>query len=179
MKADTKMKLRSITVRAKVYRAATDTWNDLGVVAKRPYSRLGRSLDLLGLGFLKHFLKLAAVLTQAGEEWFVDVLDAVVNNQSGFTQYGGWGTGADTASKDDVALSVEGSEARVATTRSQFAVDKLRHVFQITANAGKTITNAGVLSASTNGTLILFWDHAGQALNQYDAIQYTVDCEIT
>jgi hypothetical protein len=179
LKKDIGVKIRDVTVSARIYRAKTGTWEDLGVVAKRPYSRLGRTLDVLRLGFLKDLLKLAAVLTQAGEEWIVDVLDAIISNQTAFTQYGGWGTGAGTAAKVDTALFTEGSEARVATTRSQYAVDKLRHVFQIVADAGKTITNAGVLSASTDGTLILHWDHADQPLNQNDAIEYTVDTEIT
>jgi hypothetical protein len=179
MKAEAKMKIRNLTVSARVYHAATGKWEDLGVIAKRPYSWLGRSLGFLHLGFVKHCLKLAAVLTQVGEEWFVDVLDAVVNNQSGFAQYGAWGTGAGTADKADTVLFTEGSEARVATTRSQPVADKIRHVFQITADANKTITNGGVLTASTGGTLIFHWDHAGQPLNQNDAIEYTVDCEIT
>jgi hypothetical protein len=179
MKADTRMKVRNLTVSARVYHAASHSWEELGVIAKRPYSRLGRTLDLLHLGLLKHALKLAAVLTQVGEEWFVDVLDAVVNNQSAFTQYGGWGTGAGTADKPDTTLFTEATESRVATTRSQPAADKIRHVYQITADGAKTITNGGVLTASTSGTLIFHWDHTGQALNLGDAIEYTVDCEIT
>jgi hypothetical protein len=179
MKAETKMKVRNLTVSARVYHAGSQSWEDLGVIARRSHSRLGRALDLLHLGLLKHALKLAAVLTQVGEEWFVDVLDAVVNNQSAFDQYGGWGTGAGTADKADISLFTEGSESRVATTRSQPVADKIRHVFQITADAGKTITNGGVLTASSGGTLIFHWDHAGQALNLGDAIEYTVDCEIT
>jgi hypothetical protein len=179
MKADTRMKVRNLTVSARVYHAASQSWEDLGIIAKRPYSRLGRTLDLFHLGLLKHALKLAAVLTQVGEEWFVDVLTAIISNQTAFTQYGAWGTGAGTADKADTTLFTEASESRVATTRSQPAADKIRHVYQITADAGKTITNGGVFTASSGGTLIFHWDHAGQSLNLGDAIEYTVDCEIT
>jgi hypothetical protein len=179
MKAEIKTKNRNMTVNARVYRASSDTWQDLGVVARLPYSWLGRVLDCFHLGFLKHCLKLAAVLTQVGEEWEVDVLTAIISNQSAFTQYGAWGTGAGTADKSDTDLFTPGSEARVATTRSQPVADKIRHMFQITADAPKTITNAGVFTASTSGTLIFHWDHAGQPLNQNDAIEYTVDDEIT
>src|SRR3990172_2323324 len=165
MKADTKMKIRRITTSARIYRAKTGTWQDLGVISKYSYSWLGRTLDFLHLGFLKDWLKLASVLTQVGEEWMVDVLTAVISNQAAFTQYGAWGTGAGTADKIDTALFVEASEARVATTRTQPVADKIRHVYQITADAGKTITNHGVFTASTSGTLIFHMDHAGQALN--------------
>jgi hypothetical protein len=179
MRANMKMKIRGITTTARIYRAKTGTWEDLGVISKYSYSRLGRALDFLHLGFLKHWLKLASVLTQVGEEWMVDVLTAVISNQTTFTQYGAWGTGAGTAGKSDTDLFTPGSEARVATTRTQPVADKIRHVYQITADAGKTITNHGVFTASTSGTLIFHMDHAGQALNQNDAIEYTTDCEIT
>jgi hypothetical protein len=166
MKADMKMKIRGITTTARIYRAKTGTWEDLGVISKYSYSWLGRALDFLHLGFLKDWLKLASVLTQVGEEWIVDVLTAIISNQTAFTQYGAWGTGAGTAAKGDSSLFTEGSEARVATTRTQ-------------PLAGKTITNHGVFTASTGGILIFHMDHAGQALNQNDAIEYTTDCEIT
>jgi len=180
MRVHTTFKIRDVIVSARVYHADTGKWEELGVIARHAHTKLGRILDLLHLDFIKHLLKLASVLTQAGEEWIVDVLDAVVSNQTAFTQYGAWGTGAGTAAKADTILFTEASEARVTTTRSQSAVDKLRHLFQITcAGAGKTITNAGVLTASSAGTLIFHWDHTGQALNVGDAIEYTVDCEIT
>ena len=178
MKASMKTKGR-VTTTARIYRAKTGTWEDLGVISKLGYSRFGRALDLLHLGFLKHWLKLASVLTQVGEEWKVDVLTAVISNQTAFTQYGAWGTGAGTADKADTGLFTEASEARVATTRTQPVADKIRHVYQIEADAGKTITNHGVFTASTAGTLIFHMDHAGQPLNQYDKIEYTVDWELT
>src|SRR3990172_5646519 len=108
MKAHTKT-ISRITTSARIYRAKTGTWEDLGVISKYSYSWLGRALDFLHLGFLKDWLKLASVLTQVGEEWEVDVLTAVISNQSAFTQYGAWGTGAGTADKIDTALFVEAS----------------------------------------------------------------------
>jgi hypothetical protein len=84
-----------------------------------------------------------------------------------------WGTGAGTAAKADTTLSTEASEARVASTESQPASNQNRFVATITANAGKTITNAGVLSASTAGTLLLHSDFTGVVLALNDSIQFT------
>lgn len=119
---------------------------------------------------------MATVLTQVGEEWLVDKIDETVQTTGDFV---GWGTGAGTAAKGDTTLFTEASEARVSATRSQPVADKIRWVATITANATKTITNAGNLTASTGGTLIVHGDFAGIALNSGDSIQFTIDLEIT
>ena len=114
---------------------------------------------------------MATVLTQVGEEWIVDVLDGT----SPGTQYIGWGTGAGTAGKSDTTLFTEASEARQSATRSQPAADKIRYVATMTADGSKTITNAGVLTALTGGTLIIHGDFTGIPLQQNDQIQFTID----
>lgn len=119
---------------------------------------------------------MATVLTQAGEEWIVDKLDEAVQTTGDFI---GWGTGAGTAAKADTALFTEASEARVTATRSQPVADKIRWVGTLTANAVKTITNAGNLTASTGGTLIVHGDFAGIPLVLGDKIEFTIDLEIT
>jgi hypothetical protein len=113
----------------------------------------------------------ADIYTQAGEELTADIFDGTTAAPA--NHFVAWGTGAGTAAKGDTTLFTEASEARVAATRSQPAADQNRFVATITANAAKTITNAGVFSASTAGTLILHSDFAGLPLALNDAIQFT------
>jgi hypothetical protein len=112
------------------------------------------------------------VLTQKGEEWVVDLMAAV-------TQYGTWGTGAGTADKSDIAMFTEGSEARVSTTITQPLADKVQHVWLMTADAGKTITNAGIWSAITVGTLYYHASFTGIVLSTGDKIEFTLTNEVT
>jgi len=118
---------------------------------------------------------MADVLTQMGEEVFVDRIDGAAVP----TDYINWGTGTGTASKTDTALFAEGTEARVVATRSQPVPDKIRWVATQTADASKTITEAGVFDASTGGNLILHSDFTGIPLNAGDKIEFTWDVEIT
>ena len=116
---------------------------------------------------------MANIFTQAGEEIVTDILDATVGVPANW--YVGWGTGAGTAAKGDTTLFTESAEARVAATKSQPTTDTNRFVATITASAGRTITNAGVLSASSGGTLLLHSDFTGVVLASGDAIQFTFD----
>lgn len=119
---------------------------------------------------------MANIFTQAGEELVVDILDSTVAQP---TWYIGWGTGADTADKTDTTLSTEASEARVAATMSQPSADINQFLATLTADGAKTITNAGVLSASTGGTLLLFSDFTGVVLALGDKIEFTFTLEQT
>ena len=123
---------------------------------------------------------MGTVLTQAGEELIVDLMDAAS------ADFVGWGTGAGTAAKGDTDLFTPATEARVSATRSQPVADKIRWLATLTANAGKTITNAGVFDAAgtgsppTGGTpLIVHGDFVGVALLTSDKIEFTVDLEVT
>lgn len=123
---------------------------------------------------------MANVLTQVGEEWMVDLLNATVSNQTSFTQYVAWGTGAGTAAKGDTTLFTEAAETRVSSTRTEGATaDIVKHVATITcAGSGKTITNAGLFTALTVGILILKGDFTGIPLNVGDKIEFTMTLEI-
>lgn len=116
--------------------------------------------------------------TQVGEELIVDYIDGT---QTPGTHYIGWGTGsgADPPNKSSTALYTEAAEARVAATKSQPTADKNRWVGTMTASSAKTITNAGVFSASTGGTLILHGVHTSTALQAGDKIEYTFELEQT
>ncbi len=116
---------------------------------------------------------MADIFTQAGEELLTDFIDSTVAVQANW--YVGWGTGAGTAAKGDTTLFTEASESRVAATMSQPTVDTNRAVATITADAGKTITNAGLLSATSGGTLFIHGDFTGIVLASGDKIEFTID----
>lgn len=67
----------------------------------------------------------------------------------------------------------------MAATVSQPLADKIRWVGTMTADAAKTITNAGLFNAVTGGTLIIHGDFAGKALAAGDKIEFTFELEIT
>lgn len=116
---------------------------------------------------------MAAVETTVGDNMLTDYLDGTTAVPANW--YMGWGTGAGTAAKADTTLFTEAAEARVAATKSQPSANVNRLVAQIVAGGSKTITNAGVLDATSGGNLVLHWDHAGIALGAGDSITYTVD----
>lgn len=119
---------------------------------------------------------MASIYTQAGEELVVDIIDGTVGTP---TYRIGWGTGAGTAAKADTTLFTEASEARPTTTDTQPAADQNQWVATITADATKTITNAGLFDALTGGTLVIHGDFAGIALNSGDKIEFTIQLEQT
>lgn len=122
---------------------------------------------------------MADVLTDAGEAWIIDLIDASAAN------YIGWGVGAGTAVKSDTNLFTPTTEARVVATRSQPTADTIRWVATITSDGTKTITNAGVWAAAGSGSppsggtpLIVKGDFASQALSVNDRIEFTVNLTI-
>lgn len=123
---------------------------------------------------------MATVYTQAGEEKVVDLIDGVSAVHLDATNAKiGWGTGAGTAAKADTTLFTEASEARVAAAISQPAADKNKWVGTLTADAAKTITNAGLFDAATTGNLVVKGDFTGIALALGDKIELTFSLEQT
>ena len=114
---------------------------------------------------------MADIFTQAGEELLADMVDGTTASPTNW--YIAWGTGAGTAAKGDTTLFTEASEARVVATESQPTADANRFVGTLTADGAKTITNAGVFSASTVGTCFLKSDFTGIVLALNDSIQFT------
>ena len=122
---------------------------------------------------------MANVLTDAGE--------AITTNRvkGGGTEpaFVAWGTGAGTAAKPDTTLFTEASEARVSGTSSQETTtttnDTYRVIGTLTADAGKTITNAGLFDASSAGNLFAKSDFTGIVLANGDSIQFTFNIQYT
>jgi hypothetical protein len=114
------------------------------------------------------------VLTDTGEAWVVDKLDAAT--RADFT---GWGTGATGAAKGGT-LDTPAAEARVQGTTTQPSADILQVVSKITcAGAGKTITNAGLFTDITAGILFLLGSFTGIPLSVGDSIEFTWTFEVT
>lgn len=119
---------------------------------------------------------MATVLTDVGEAYVVDRIDGSSALQADNI---GWGTGAGTAAKADTILFTEASESRVTATISQPLADKVRWLGTITADAAKTITNAGNFDATTGGNLVVHGDFTGIVLASGDKIEFTIELEIT
>jgi hypothetical protein len=124
----------------------------------------------------KWLINLATVLTTAGKTWIQQKLDEAIQTTG---DYIGWGTGAGTAAVGDTTLFTESAEARTLSTRTQQGTDTIRWVGTITATAGRTITNAGNLTASSVGTLIVHGDFTGVVLLTGDQIAFTINLQIT
>ena len=121
---------------------------------------------------------MGVVVTNAGEEFVVDKLKETVSTEP---NYVGWGTGAGTAAKTDTdlftpAITDPGSVLRILGTSSKTgsgATAKYQVVATLQSVAGGTITNAGLWTAISGGTLFVHGDHAGVLLVAADQIQYT------
>lgn len=116
---------------------------------------------------------MATVLTNVGEQFVCDKLAEVVATQPEFVA---WGTGAGTAAKGDTTLFTEAAEARVAGTISvqgTGASAQYQVIATLTSASGQTITNAGLFSASTGGTLVIKGDFTGIVLANGDKIEFT------
>lgn len=116
---------------------------------------------------------MATVVTTAGLNWLTDLFDGTVTKPANY--YIGSGTGAGTAVVGNTTLNTEVSEARVAATLSQPSANVNRLVATQAYTGTKTVTNAGALTASSGGTLLVHGDFTGIAVDNGDSIQYTID----
>lgn len=95
----------------------------------------------------------------------------------------GWGTGAGTAAVGDTTLFTEASETRATATLSGVTTTVTGDTFQavgtLTADANKTITNAGLFDAATGPDLIVKGDFTGVALLTGESIEFTIKLQQT
>ena len=126
---------------------------------------------------------MAVVIPNAAKAFLVDLLNPSDAQAKLTNIYGAWGSGAGTSVVTDTTLFVEEGEARVITTNSNVTTtvtgDTYQAVFELTASAGKTITNAGIFDASSSGTMLLKGDHPGVVLAASDRIEYTAQIRFT
>ena len=98
----------------------------------------------------------------------------------------GWGTGAGTAAVADTTLFTEklvdlttsaGTDHTVGTS-SQQTTTVTNDTYQVlgtrTATGAGTVTNAGLFTAASGGTLFLKGDFTGIGLASADSIQFTI-----
>lgn len=123
---------------------------------------------------------MATVYTTAGKAVIPDLIDGTSSTHLDATNAKiAWGTGAGTAGVGDTTLFTEASEARVAATISQPSADTNKWVGTLTADAGKTITNAGLFNSASGATLFVKGDHTGQVLLTGDKIEYSITLQQT
>jgi hypothetical protein len=120
---------------------------------------------------------MAALVTNAGEEYAVDKLLDKTGSITTRAEYIAWGTGA-APGETATTLTTESAEARVLATCSKVGSGDAavyRAVGTMTASAGRTITEVGLLTASSVGTLFVASDHTSTVLLTGEGIQYTID----
>ena len=98
----------------------------------------------------------------------------------------GWGTGGGTSSVTDTTLFTEklvdlttsaGTDHTVGTSTQQTTTvtnDTYQVIGTRTATGAGTVTNAGLFTAASGGTLFLKGDFTGIALSSSDSIQFTI-----
>lgn len=130
----------------------------------------GSSLDLGVIG--------RRVVTDAGVAFLVDDWDGGGSDFSLFNFHDS-GTGVGAEDVTDTALGTAGGPSRVAGTKSQPSANQARSLAVIPYTATLAITEHGIFSASTTGTL---WDRTVfSAINVVtgDSIQFTYTLTIT
>jgi hypothetical protein len=130
---------------------------------------------LLLLFFLAFALFGATVYTNAGKAITTNRLKGAGTEPS----YLAWGTGAGTAAITDTTLFTEAAETRVSCTTTQQTTTTTSDTYQAVgtltvAGSDKTITNAGLLDASTSGNLFMKGDFTGVVLKVGESIQFTM-----
>ena len=117
---------------------------------------------------------MATKLVDLGKKKMIAALSGSVTQP----KYIGWGSGSGTTGDADTTLFDEESEARVTgavtTETTNVTDDTYKVVGTITAEGTKTITNAGVFDAATNGELFIKGDFTGIPLNTGDSIEFTI-----
>ena len=125
---------------------------------------------------------MATVFADVGKAWVVDKMD---DSQASTMNRIGWGTGAGTAGPTDTQLFTEDNDGRATATLSQQTTtvtgDTYQAVGTITSTGTKTITNAGLFDAATEGTgnMLVKGDFTGIPLVSGDSIEFTIKLQVS
>lgn len=125
---------------------------------------------------------MATVFADVGKAWVVDKMD---DSQASTMNRIGWGTGAGTAAATDTQLFSEDNDGRATATLSQQTTtvtgDTYQAVGTITSTGTKTITNAGLFDAATEGTgnMLVKGDFTGIPLLSGDSIEFTIKLQVS
>lgn len=119
---------------------------------------------------------MADVLTNNGQDWAAQRLAGSGSLSSNNGTHIGVGTDATAAAAGDTALGAE-VETRGATTVSvtgSGSTAKYQAVATVTATATRAITEAGLFSASSVGTMLTSHNFSTVNLSSGDSIQVTI-----
>lgn len=119
---------------------------------------------------------MAALVPNSGEEWVVDKLMGTGGTVTARAEYIAWGTGA-APTETSTTLTTESAEARTLATITKTGsgdTAKYQAVGTITASAGRTITEVGLLTASSAGVLVVASDITSTVLASGEGIQFTI-----
>lgn len=125
---------------------------------------------------------MATVFADVGKAWVVDKMD---DSQASTMNRIGWGTGAGTAAASDTTLFTEDNDGRATATLSQQTTtvtgDTYQAIGTITSTGTKTITNAGLFDAATEGTgnMLVKGDFTGIPLLSGDSIEFTIKLQVS
>lgn len=126
---------------------------------------------------------MAQCLTNAGKAHWTAVVNPSTRGAQVTQYYGTWGSGSGVPALTDTALGTENPEARVATTMTQQTTtvtnDTWRNVWTVTATANRTVNEAGVLTATSAGTLLYRGTHATLNIETSDQVTYTFNDKLT
>lgn len=127
---------------------------------------------------------MAAVFTNSGEFWHVDLISmAVTGPTAGW--YIGWGSGTTTEAKTDVDLEAAATESRVTATdegQQAGASDIMQWIGTLTKTAVTAdISEAGLFwdATSTASDIMIHGTHTAVSLATEDQIRYTFTLEYT
>lgn len=120
---------------------------------------------------------MATVFTDVGE---AQVTDFITGDGSAPANYFiAWGTGTNVAAKGDTALQTESAEGRLAGVETQPSADIAQWVNTMTSSGTQSISEVGLLDASTTGNLFIRKDFTPIALEVDDQIEFTISLEMT
>lgn len=164
---------------------------NIGELLPTRWQRARRWLAAHGLGALLFVLLLlfgglfsvpgiaVGLVTTAGVNYMAtDFTSALASPRIGAFQYHDCGTGTTAAAIGDTALQTPAGTARVAGTASNPSANIYKSVATISYTSSLAITEWGIFSASTSGTL---WDHrvfSAINVNSGDSIQFTYQLTI-
>jgi hypothetical protein len=153
---------------ARLFTALTGVPTIVAELRGRLVQRDGTVIDF---GVLSRRLVTDAGVAFLVDDWADDSADITTLN------YHGSGTGTGAEAVGDTALGTA-VESRASGTKSQPAANQLRSVATISYTASRAITEHGLFSAATAGTL---WDRSVfSAINvaNGDSIQFTYTCTV-
>lgn len=118
---------------------------------------------------------MATVLTNVGEEWAASRMAGTGSLNIAATHIG-WGTSTTTAAKGDTTLGGEvGTRGSATVTLSGSGSSaKFSAVATLTAGSSYAITEAGLFSASTSGSMFVHGDFSVINLSSGDQITFTI-----